>query len=49
MGSVEAIHISRKKKTAHEEIDEEMFTKGYGLERDAYSVEGATAWFSAQC
>ncbi len=40
MGKVEAILISREKKTPRIEIDKGVFTQNYGLEGDAYSKEG---------
>ncbi len=41
MGRVEAIFISRQKKTEREEINEGHFIKNFGLEGDAYSSPGA--------
>lgn len=41
MGKVEAILISRKKKTPRIEIDKGNFIRDYGLEGDAYSGKGA--------
>ncbi len=40
MGRVEAILISRERKSARIEIDEGMFLENYGLEGDAYSKGG---------
>ncbi len=41
MGRVEAILISREKKSTRIEIEEGMFTENYGLEGDAYSERGS--------
>lgn len=40
MGKVEAILISRKKKTPRIEVDKGNFIRDYGLEGDAYSGKG---------
>ncbi len=40
MGRVEAIFVSREKKSTRIEIEEGMFRENYGLEGDAYSKSG---------